>query len=661
MTESEAGFFVPAMLVLLILFSISFAWGATPEKDVAGMDKTTSLNRSDITTAWNLSFLFKDCDAATAKYEELRERSQAINATFRPLFVNLTGRTLLSYLVESRDFSKNLSLLYAYASAQNSLNVNDEAFERLLSDAQNLDTENYKETSFADVALKSLFAQDWERLYSEEPGLEAYRAYLLASFGRYADHRPDNESHAAYLADLSNQLMKIDVDAEKRVTNNVTVAGNITLDDGRELSINSQTYSEILSTDKSRVNRKTAFERRFYHLINQSDAMALIYSNKSKLDDLLARELNFRDAYDSKMFEAYLTEDQVSAMNGVFKERKGDFDGYYQFRMARMNLDRLKPYDLQLQLLDNPDRKYDYIDTLFNISASYAQMDPAFRDIFNRTVESGSIDVYPNPEGGKSPGGYCQDMCALGRPSLIFMNYNGLMDDQRTLTHEMGHAINFYLMGASVNYLYCDGTEYEMEIPSTFNEELFVDYALANYDRDTALALLADTIADYENYFTFQPMITEFEKKAHELCLSQGGANGSELNGLWTNLSKEYRSSLVDYYPEDSAQWTYIGHIYFTNNYYTFSYALSKAVSLSLFKMYKDDPESFNRNYIAYLSAGTSMTPPEKLKRFFGIEIDRNLFEGAMDVVALRVQQLQQLQAAAADGQPEKQGEMEES
>jgi oligoendopeptidase F len=101
-------------------------------------------------------------------------------------------------------------------------------------------------------------------------------------------------------------------------------------------------------------------------------------------------------------------------------------------------------------------------------------------------------------------------------PALIFMNYKGLMDDQRTLTHEMGHAINFYLMGAAW-LSHCAGTN-TMEIPSTFNEELFVDYALENYDEDTALAILADCVSDYENYFTFQPMITEFENRAHELC-----------------------------------------------------------------------------------------------------------------------------------------------
>ncbi len=60
--------------------------------------------------------------------------------------------------------------------------------------------------------------------------------------------------------------------------------------------------------------------------------------------------------------------------------------------------------------------------------------------------------------------------------------------------------------------------------------------------------------------------------------------------------------------------------------------------------MYKDDPEEFNKNYMAYLSAGTTMTPPKKLKEFFGLEINRKLFEDAMDIVSLRVKQLEDLE-----------------
>jgi oligoendopeptidase F len=186
-----------------------------------------------------------------------------------------------------------------------------------------------------------------------------------------------------------------------------------------------------------------------------------------------------------------------------------------------------------------------------------------------------------------------------------------------------------------------------MEIPSTFNEELFVDCVIENSDRDTAVAVLSQHIGEYQNYFSFQPMITEFERNAHQLCAEKGYENGTvsgaELNALWTELYKDYRSDSIEYYSEDSAEWTYIHHIYLENNYYTFNYAVSKAITLALFKQYREDPETFNENYIAYLSAGSTMTPGEKLKKYFGIEINRQLFEDAMDVVELRIQQLEEL------------------
>jgi oligoendopeptidase F len=42
------------------------------------------------------------------------------------------------------------------------------------------------------------------------------------------------------------------------------------------------------------------------------------------------------------------------------------------------------------------------------------------------------------------------------------------------------------------------------------------------------------------------------------------------------------------------------------------------------------------------------MTPPEKLKKYFGIEINRKLFEDAMDIVKPRVNQLEDLDKGKA-------------
>jgi oligoendopeptidase F len=639
-----AGVVTSALLVTIAL--IASHGTALPEEQG---NVTMNLEADEITTTWNLTFLFPDGETAALELQRLKNASQKINSTYREQFDNLTGKTLRDHTEDNKNFTKSLDVLYTYAYTENSLNVNDAFFEALFSDAQNLSTEHNKAVSFAEVKLKSLSRDEWERLFRDEPELEKYRQFFENSYIRYADHRPRNESHAAYLADLGNELLKLETDGTKRITNNVTKAGNVTLIDGSEFAINSQTYSELMSTDPERENRRRCYDKRFYHTINESEEMAKIYIKKSELDDLYARELNFTDAYNAKMFNYYLREEQIEEMNSVLRERKGVFDGYYEFRKKRMGLDPLRPYDLSLQLTSDPGKKYNYTDSLREIYSSYAKMDPAFREIFLKTVTGNYIDVYPNPEGGKQPGGYCASLWPLMRPSLIFLNYQGLLEDKTTITHELGHATNDYLMSSNVDYLYCGETMYEAEIPSTFNEELFIDYALKNYDNDTAIAFLAEQISNYENLFVLQAMITEFERQAHLLCQERDNVSASDLNALWTRLLNEYRTDKVEWYGKDEASWTRINHIFRIDNYYTFNYALSGAITLSLFKKYQEDPEKFNKNYVAYLSAGTAMTPPEKLQKYFGIEINRDLFEDAMDMVEMRVKQLEELEKGNAD------------
>jgi oligoendopeptidase F len=635
-------------LGIILFFTVFSIYGASAKAENSseitnGGYTFEELNPDDVTTEWDDSYLFSTREDALKELGSLKKRSEEINETFRPEFEELSGSALLDYIETEKEFSRSFDVLHIYAYTGLSKNVNDQFFSSLLADTQDLATEHGKAVAFATVKLTSISTEEWEQFFSEEPGLEEYRPYFEASYIRFAEHRPEDEGQAAYLEDIGNQRMKLQTEALSKITNNVTKAGNITLESGEEYAVNSQSFYTLLSMDPSRTNRENCYELRFYHLINESDSMASLYSEKARLDDLAAKELNYTDSYESCLYRLYLTDSQVDEMNSVFKERKDIFEGYNDFRKTKLELETLKPYDLLLELTEEPGEEYAYVAALKGIQKSYAGMDPRFNDIFMEMATENFIDVYPDPENGKQPGGYCYELCALHAPALIFMNYNGMISDQKTLTHELGHGIHFYLMGNSVDYLYCSGPTYEMEVPSTFNEELFVDDVVENSDRDTAVAVLSQHIGEYQNYFAFQPMITEFEHKAHQLCAENGSASGAELNDLWTELYKEYRSDSVEYYTEDSAEWTSINHIYLTNNYYTFNYAVSKAITLALFKQYSEDPEAFNENYVAYLSAGSTMTPEEKLKKYFGIEINRQLFEDAMDVVELRIRQLEEL------------------
>ncbi len=143
--------------------------------------------------------------------------------------------------------------------------------------------------------------------------------------------------------------------------------------------------------------------------------MASLYSEKARLDDLAARQLNYTDSYESRLYRLYLTPAQVDDMNTVFKERKGIFEDYNRFKRKKLGLETLKPYDLLLQLTDQSGKNYTYIDALQEIQKSYSKMDPRFNEIFLKTVTGNFIDVYPDPEHGKQPGGYCyRPLCHEG-------------------------------------------------------------------------------------------------------------------------------------------------------------------------------------------------------------------------------------------------------
>lgn len=122
--------------------------------------------------------------------------------------------------------------------------------------------------------------------------------------------------------------------------------------------------------------------------------MAAIYSEKARLDDLVAKELNYTDYYNYSLYNIHLSQAQIDEMNTVFKERKDVFEDYNEFRREKLGVEKLKPYDLMLQLTDKPSKNYTYIESLQKIQKSYSKMDPIFNKIFLMTVIGNFIDVF---------------------------------------------------------------------------------------------------------------------------------------------------------------------------------------------------------------------------------------------------------------------------
>lgn len=115
----------------------------------------------------------------------------------------------------------------------------------------------------------------------------------------------------------------------------------------------------------------------------------------------------------------------------------------YERRRQRLGLDRLRPWDLDVDLFGLPPlRPFLDVELLkAGMSRIFQRVDPALAGYFNTMVAEDLLDLANRKN--KAPGAYCTDFPVIGRP-FIFANAVGLHDDVQTVLHESGHAFHVF-------------------------------------------------------------------------------------------------------------------------------------------------------------------------------------------------------------------------
>ena len=112
-------------------------------------------------------------------------------------------------------------------------------------------------------------------------------------------------------------------------------------------------------------------------------------------------------------------------------------------RRQKLGLERLRPWDLNVELSDQPPLKpYNgQAELIEGAQLIFQQVDPALGSQFKIMVDEKLLDLDTRP--GKGLGGYCTELPLRQRP-FIFMNGVGRHDDVQTLLHEGGHAFHVF-------------------------------------------------------------------------------------------------------------------------------------------------------------------------------------------------------------------------
>jgi len=152
-------------------------------------------------------------------------------------------------------------------------------------------------------------------------------------------------------------------------------------------------------------------------------------------------------------------------------------------RKKQMNLDKLRPWDLQVDPLDRSALKpFLQVDELVKgVTEIFTRIDPALGKEIASMAAEGLLDLASRK--GKAPGGY-QNTLAEARKPFIFMNAVGVDSDVRTLLHEGGHAFHAVAAAAEPIHDYRHAPLEFCEVASMSMELLGGEYLSVFYNEE---------------------------------------------------------------------------------------------------------------------------------------------------------------------------------
>jgi M3 family oligoendopeptidase len=240
-----------------------------------------------------------------------------------------------------------------------------------------------------------------------------------------------------------------------------------------------------------------------------------------------------------------------------------------------------KPHGTKQQMMDNCRRMYH-------------ELSPETGEFIDFMQDNNLFDVDSRP--GKAPGGYCELISDYAAP-FIFANWNGTSGDVDVLTHEAGHAFEWYLASRDATLpkgLTAPGME-SCEIHSMSMEFLTAPWHKMFFGEDTAKYELAHA----EDAFFFLPygcIVDEFQ----HIMYQKPDLTPEQRNETWLSLEKQYRPWIdfdeLPFYGR-GAGWQRQLHIYECPFYYI-DYCLAQTIALQFFAAYLQDPKDAWTRYL---------------------------------------------------------------
>ncbi len=334
-----------------------------------------------------------------------------------------------------------------------------------------------------------------------------------------------------------------------------------------------------------------------------------IYDELTHLRDSMGKKLGY-DGYTKLGYyrmgrNCYTKEDVEKFREAVRKYLVPVADSIFRAQAERIG----KPYplsfaDAALEFRSgNPRPAGSADDVLAQGRKFYDELSPETSEFFRHMLDDEMMDVLSTE--GKQAGGYCTGIPMYETP-FIFANFNGTQHDVEVVTHEAGHAFEYWMNRKRIPLEYAWPSMEACEVHSMSMEFFAEPWAEGFFGKD-AKKFLYSHLAGAITFIPYGTMVDHFQHIVYEkpeMTPAERHAEWKRLLGVympWLRLDGE-----IPVYSEGEG-WQRQGHIYASPFYYI-DYCLAQTVALEFWAMIQKDMKNAWEHYMAYTVQGGSRT-----------------------------------------------------
>lgn len=569
---------------------------------------------------WSLDVLYKNYDdpkfkADMAKIDELIAESHKLVAALNPA----DAKNEIKKIIDLQErFDVLVNNIMNFVGLQAEADTTDEKTASLMGQIMNKLTETTKDNVIANKFIGN--TKDLEKYIEEDPLLKEYEFYLL--------NLKDEVKHMLS-DDVEDMYAKMNITGGSSWGNMFGyLTSTLEVDyEGEKITL-SDVRNKAYDPDKNVRRKAYDAELAAYKKIESPVAYAL--NNIKKQSNMMAKERGYASVLDQTLEVQHMKKETLNALWSAIEEYLPKFEQYMIRKGEMLGHKNGLPWFDMLAPIGKSEKKYTVEEAREMLINLFGNFSKDMADMMTRAFDEAWIDFFPRQ--GKVGGAFCAGLQNQGQ-ARILTNFTGSLSDIDTLAHELGHA--YHDMHTQEHRPLNRGYSMPVaETASTFNENVFMNFATDKAEGEERIALIETQLADITQTTCDIYSRFKFESKVLEEC-KDNFLFPERLKEIMLEAQKSAYGKGLDPEYLHPYMWACKSHYYSEGlAFYNFPYAFGSLFAKGLYAMYKKEGAAFVPKYQKMLNA-TTVTTVEGAAEVMGIDLTKKEFwQNSLKIVA---------------------------